>query len=195
MSDRPAKAALRSQLLQERAQLDPVVKREWDHRLFQRLQELPVYQQAQSVMLYLATVYEVDTWPILDDCWRRGIGVSVPKVLGRQRGMQAQRIDNLQQLRLGTMGIMEPITGSVVDPRTLDLIIVPGLAFDEAGYRLGYGAGYYDRFLTDVEGVKVGLVYGCFVQPLPLDPWDLPVDWLLTENGVLKKGNDGALTN
>ncbi len=195
MSDLPSKDALRRRLRQERSQLEAEVKRKWDDQLFQHLQGLSVYQQARSVMLYLATAPEVDTWPILDDCWQRGMAVSVPKVLGRQRGMQAQRIDSLQQLRPGVMGIMEPTSGCAVDPVTLDLVIVPGLAFDQCGYRLGYGAGYYDRFLADVKGAAVGLVYGCFVQPLPLDPWDLPVDWMLTENGVLKKGNSGTLTN
>ena len=190
-----AKEALRTQLHAQRLQLDRSCQQQWDQRIFQHLQALPVYQRARSLMLYLSTPVEVNTWPILDDAWQRGCAVSVPKVLGRQRGMVAWRIDDRQQLQEGVMGIMEPTTGVVVEPQDLDLVIVPGLAFAEDGYRLGYGAGYYDRFLAAAAGVTVGLVYACFVRPVPRDPWDVAVDWVLTENGICKKGNDGRLTN
>ena len=90
---------------------------------------------------------------------------------------------------LDKMGIPAPShEASVLPKEDLDLILVPGLGFDRNGYRIGYGKGYYDRFLKDFKGVSVGIAFEFQIMALPLvtDQWDVPVDYLLSERGLLE---------
>ena len=94
------------------------------------------------------------------------------------------RFEGSRQLAKGPYGIVEPTGSTVLDKRMALPILVPGLAFDRRGHRVGYGGGYYDRYLKNYPGLKVGLCYeACLLDEIEVDPWDQPVDILLTERG------------
>ena len=94
------------------------------------------------------------------------------------------RFEGTRQLAKGPHGVLEPTGSKILDKRMALPILVPGLAFDRRGYRVGYGGGHYDRYLKNYPGLKVGLCYeACLLDEIEVDPWDQPVDILLTEGG------------
>lgn len=140
-------------------------------------------KQAKSVFLYLSFGSEVDTIPILEELLRRGVRVSVPRCHKETRTMDAVAITHLSQLKPGAYGILEPEPAlPIISPKEIDLAVVPALAFDKEGYRLGYGGGYYDRFLAEFSGISVGLAFSdCITEHLPREEFDKPVDVVITE--------------
>lgn len=143
----------------------------------------PALKQAKSVFLYLSFRSEVGTTLILETLLNRGVQVSVPRCHRSTGTMDAVLITDLSQVKPGTYGILEPEPGlSVLSPKEIDIAVVPALAFDKEGYRLGYGGGYYDRFLGDFPGITIGLAFSdCITDRLPRESFDRPVDMVLTE--------------
>jgi len=174
------KPVLRELLKKRRDQLDPALIKCWNLSLHQKFWQLPQYQHANTVMLYLSFGNEVDTWPLLEQAWVDGKRTLVPKVRRYPKEMMAVEIAAKTDLEPSFWGIYEPISDQPVDPGEIDLIVVPGLAFNRQGYRLGYGGGYYDQFLPQMKGYKVGLCYPPFLRDIPLAPWDQAVDCVLT---------------
>ncbi len=179
-----AKRALRREMRAIRAAIDPAQKAAFDVALAARLLALPAWKKAKVVLCYLSTPEEVDTRPIIGAAWAEGKTVAVPRCLDKTRlGFFA--IDDFAGLVLSAFGILEPLAN---DPRwplvkvaEAGLIVVPGLAFDRKGYRLGYGGGYYDRLLAETSAVTVGLCYPpLLADALPVDVHDRSVDVLLT---------------
>jgi len=181
------KSILREKIKKQRDQLTPEERQAWDAEIWQFLWALPQYQKAQTLMTYLSFGSEVNTWPIVERAWVEGKTVLVPKIRRYPKEIIAVAITSCNDLEPGLWGIYEPISDVAVSPQEIDLIIVPGLAFDSIGYRLGYGGGYYDRFLPQVTGYKVGLCYPPFFMEVPIEPWDQCVD-LVIYPGMDKKG-------
>lgn len=173
------KPELRVILKNKRDSIEPRQRHLWDQQLHSQLFELEQYQQADLIMLYLSFGTEVNTWPILDHAWQMSKHVAVPKIRKYPKEIIAVKITDKNQLQPGVWGISEPISGTVIEPKHIDLIIVPGLAFNQEGYRIGYGGGYYDRFLPQVRGYKVGLCHPPFLVDIPVYPWDQPVDQVI----------------
>lgn len=126
---------------------------------------------------------EVATRPILERAWAGGKRVACPKVVWRPRGLASFAVGGLDELVEGRRGLFEPDPDRAepVD-EGFDLVLVPGLAFDRRGGRIGYGAGFYDRFLAGSEALKVALAYSLqVVDSVPVEPHDVPVDRILTE--------------
>lgn len=140
-------------------------------------------KQAKSVFLYLSFGDEVETIPILEELFARGIRVLVPRCHRSAKRMDAVEITAFSQVNPGTYGILEPDPHlPAVSPAEIDVAVVPALAFDQDGFRLGYGGGYYDRFLAEFSGVSVGLAFSdCVTERLPREPFDKPVDTIITE--------------
>lgn len=139
-------------------------------------------------MVFLSLPSEPDTTPIVLRAWQDGKRVLAPKVSWNQRRMLPMEIRSLtDDLVTSTMGIREPISGVPFPISLLELVIVPGLGFDEYGNRLGRGRGFYDRFLAHPEfaGTACGLALEEQVVPtIPAGPLDRPIDMLVTDAGV-----------
>lgn len=180
------KATLRRELSARRDSL------EYREQLNQAIREtvwaLPAYGNVGKLLLYLSKGSEPDTWKILDRALAEGKEVYAPRCLDGKGAMAFYRVRSQKELVPGRFGLLEPNPQELFPVReTADaLCLVPGLSFDEEGYRLGYGKGYYDRFLTEHHVMTVGLCYGELLLPkLPRGPYDRQVNCLVTEGGAL----------
>ncbi len=150
-----------------------------------------------TVMTYVPLKGEVDVYPFIDYCLQNGIDIYVPRTNPDDGIMEAVRIYDLREdLLKGNYGIDEPRPDlqETALPQELQLIIVPGLAFDRDGYRLGFGGGYYDQFLVNLSSgnTAVAVAYSFqIVEHLPRDEWDIPVDAVVTEHEIIGRQNNG----
>lgn len=158
------------------------------------LWNLDAYRRAGRLMTYVAFKKEVQTETIIREALSQGKQVAVPLCSKPERRLIASRLlDFPGDLAAGTWGIPEPRPEALrpLDPKTLDLVLVPGVGFDRQGYRLGYGGGYYDRFLRRLAPgcLCVGLAFSLqVVDELPREHHDRPVDLVITEAGIFGPG-------
>ena len=154
------------------------------HRLFEQKE----YIKSEVIMVFLSLPTEVDTTPIVLRAWQDRKRVLAPKVSWNQRRMLPVEIRSLTaDLMVSTMGIREPISGVPIPVSMIDLVIVPGLGFDEYGNRLGRGRGFYDRFLAHAEFAGVSCALGVEEQVVPLvpvGPLDRQVAMLATDRKI-----------
>jgi len=146
------------------------------------------YRRAEVLMLFLSTAHEVDTRQLALQAWADTKTVLAPRVSWDQRRMLPVEIQSLASgVQEGFMGIREPVEGMPIPVSDIDLVIVPGLGFDEHGNRLGRGRGFYDRFLShpDFRGVSCALALeDQVVERIPVGPSDVRVDMLVTDARV-----------
>ena len=154
-----------------------------DKLIRKNLRKLDLYKKAKSVFVFISYRSEVDTKGIIEDILADGKKLLVPLVKGSQ--MIAVEVKGIDDLGPNKMGILEPKSGEeVID---VDLTITPGLAFDKAGYRLGYGGGYYDKFFAKVDTIRMGIgYYDQFVESLVHEDYDKPLQYLLTDRGLIE---------
>ena len=154
------------------------------HRLFQQ----PEYVKAEVIMVFLSIPTEINTSPIVLRAWQDRKRVLAPKVSWSQRRMMPVEIRSLtDDLAVSPMGIREPVSGIPFPISMIDLVIVPGLGFDEYGHRLGRGRGFYDRFLAHPEfkGVSCAMAFEEQMTPtVPVGPLDRHVHMLVTDENV-----------
>ncbi len=154
------------------------------HKLF----EQPEYAKAEVVMIFLSMPTEVDTGSVVLRCWQERKRVLAPKVSWNQRRLMPVEIRSLtEDLTVSDMGIREPVAGIPFPIGLIDLVLVPGLGFDEFGNRLGRGRGFYDRFLShaDFRGTACAIAFEEQVTTnVPVGPLDRPMDMLVTDAKV-----------
>lgn len=153
-------------------------------RICQQLQETPLLAQAKTVLLYWPLAGEVDVRPLLSFWQAADKRLCLPRLLpGEEGSMEAALYAGDQCLACGAHGILQPADTPGVPAGEVDWVIVPGLAFDRAGYRLGFGGGYYDRYLSATAALRLGVCWdACLVaQPLPREEHDLAMDYIATE--------------
>jgi len=190
MIDMNTKPALRRQLREALAAMDDASRHAKSLAACGWIAGSPEFAGASVVMLYLSTPHEVDTASLALRCWQSGKSVVVPKVSWDQRRMLPVEITSLQTgLTTTGPGIREPDagTGKPIPTDLIDLVIVPGLGFTPAGYRIGRGMGFYDRFLAQPEfvGVSCGLSFEEQIVPaLPVLDHDVPLSMLATDRAI-----------
>ena len=181
------KKELRRYCSAERLGLDRLTVK-WASRLIcSSLFELLKKRQAASVMLVYPIKNEPDLLPLVKILDREGISVGFPISVTDPVGLDFRKVRDTADMVTGTYGIHEP--SSSAPPLELGastVCVVPALAFDREGYRLGYGKGFYDRFLADFNGLSVGVTYDRLIlDRLPRDKYDVCVDLIVTEGGVI----------
>jgi 5-formyltetrahydrofolate cyclo-ligase len=155
--------------------------------IYERVIAWNVFQAAPCVACYVSVQNEVDTRQLIEYALRVGKKVFVPVTQG-SGVMGFQEILSLDNLRSARFGLLEPEhdVGLMIEPDDLDLVIVPGIAFDRRGNRLGFGGGYYDRFFERCNATRVGLAYAFqVVDDIPAEDHDEKMDWVVTEDEVI----------
>ncbi len=180
------KSRLRAKLIGERDAMDPAERARLDGQIVAHAEALPCFAGASAILLYAPVGSEIDVRPLMREAWRRGIPVGLPVCNPTDRTMCFRRATEAQPLTTGAFGIpTPPADAPTIEPDGRTVCVLPALAYDGGHRRLGYGGGYYDRFLTDFPGVTVGVAYErCVLDTVFAEAHDLPVSILVTENGV-----------
>lgn len=179
------KDELRNYIKGLRNSMPAVEKSKYDEIIYKKVISSEYYKRAKVLFIYVSFEKEVDTHRIINYSIANNKIVCVPKVINVSEGMKAVRISSMNELKKGHFGVLEPESFlNEVKPDEIDLIIIPGLAFDKSHGRIGYGRGYYDRFLksSKKDAAKVGLGYHFqLISKVPMGDKDEPVDNIITD--------------
>jgi 5-formyltetrahydrofolate cyclo-ligase len=156
----------------------------------QQLLSTREFKHSQMIMIFLSMPTEVETSALAVKAWQEGKSVAAPRVDWDGKRMDPIEIRSLDVgMQTTVPGLREPVSGNSVPLGVIDMVVVPGLAFDRRGYRVGRGRGFYDRFLSqqDFQGIRCGL---CFqeqlqVEPIQAEPHDIPMDLIITDREVI----------
>lgn len=162
-----------------------------DEKISQLIIRSDLFNSCDTLLAYYPVRNEINILPVIEAAFKMNKKVALPKTY--QGGiMDFRYISSFENLAIGPYGIPEPCENNeLFNGRTSSLCIVPALSYDFCGYRLGYGGGYYDRFLSSFLGRAVGVVYSDFIiERLPHDKNDVPVSALITEGGVINCKNE-----
>ena len=189
MSDLLLKKELRKCLFKDIAALPDKYISESNAHISYNVFSLKEYTAARSIMIYYSVEREIDTLMIADAALAAGKTVAFPYCY-RGGIMDAKIVDSLGELEVSMLGIPAPLESArVIAPAELDLIIVPALAYDLEGYRIGYGGGYYDRYLVNLDAFTVGLARERLVKDrFPREAHDIAVKCVITESSAIRIG-------
>jgi 5-formyltetrahydrofolate cyclo-ligase len=158
-------------------------------RVSQHLFQTDLWKNCTSIGITVSRKNELHTNLIIEQGWKEGKSVSVPKCWSADKSMEFRELLSYDELENVYMDLYEPKTErtKLIPSENIDLLIVPGLVFDKKGYRIGYGGGYYDRYLQNFKGRTVSLAFSFQItERLPHESFDIPVQQMITENGVMK---------
>ncbi len=168
--------------------MPPELKAEADKGIFERLKSLEEYQNAEVIFAFVSKNIEVDTSYIINDAIKSGKKVAVPRCKADIPTMEFYYISSYDDLEEGCYGLLEPDLKKcpAASSAEASIMLVPGLVFDRSGYRLGFGKGYYDRYISDFSGLTVGVCYSkCIENALPLGYFDRPIDVVVTDKYII----------
>ncbi len=170
----------------EKRNLIPIDKREEKSlKIAEKIIALEEYKNAKTVMVYSVIGSEVNLESLINDALLKNKTVCFPRCIKETRQMDAVAVLDLSTLKSGAYGIKEPI-GDGIDPKKIDLCIVPIVAFTKNKDRLGYGGGYYDRFLLKTKALKMGVAYSSQeIDNVYPEDTDIPLDIIVTETEVI----------
>ncbi|MBR5442216.1 MAG: 5-formyltetrahydrofolate cyclo-ligase [Clostridia bacterium] len=190
---RPIKKKLRAEAREMRRSMSPEGKQTLDRKIKNRLLNMWAIRQVDTVLCYVSTDIEVDTRELINTLLQMGKRVAVPRCEDGRTEMNFYYIDSLESLSSGSFGVDEP------DPQKCIMVgktegtvcIVPAFMFDKSGYRLGYGKGYYDRYLSGYKGSTIGICYDeNIVNELYHGKYDRTVDLVVTEKEIITVRED-----
>lgn len=178
------KNELRQLIYNKRREVNDELKEHWDATILQKLLESEFYKNAQVIFTYVSFQGEVDTIKFIEAALSEGKTICIPKVISKKEGMEAHIITSLAELEKSSYGILEPQSDSpLINPLDIDLLIMPGVAFDKTNGRIGYGGGFYDRYLKKInpKAHKIALAYNFQIfDHIPMDEFDERVDFIIT---------------
>ena len=183
------KKILRKEILTKRKNIDVVEKEKMDKKILNKFYESKYYRESKNIFIYISYDSEINTKEIINKSLIDKKKIYVPRTEFKTRLMDAVEITSLENLIESEYGILEPsIYEPYIEPNELDLIVVPGVGFDRNGGRMGYGAGFYDRYFKKISKdkmqkiVKLALAYDFqILEDVPMNEQDVPVSYIITE--------------
>ena len=188
-SVKEAKSLLREKFHAQRIRLSKKDVEEKSAKILENLFLLPEISRAKNVGCYISFNNEVFTRAIIDKLWKDGKKVFVPVMDSREKGFHFAQIKSFQGTKKNSYGILEPESVKIFPPEKIDAFIVPGLAFDLRGARIGWGQGFYDRFFSNAEikGARIGIAFDFqLIEELPCAGHDAKMDLIVTEKRVVR---------
>jgi len=180
------KKALRTFIRKKERTLDPTYKAESSEAICRHLLALDEYKSAKIVFAFAGTEKEIDTSLFMNETIAAGKTLILPRCAA-EHAIDLCVVRSMDDLEAGAYGILEPKTVRKADENNIDVILVPGLAFDRNGGRMGFGKGYYDRLLESSKAVKIGLCYDFqILEKIPTESHDVPMNFVITEKEILE---------
>ncbi|WP_226376843.1 5-formyltetrahydrofolate cyclo-ligase [Oceanobacillus halotolerans] len=182
------KSEWRKDMITTLKQLPVEDKKQIEEKLLANLVNSPLWKSAKVIGITVSQGFEWNTKPIIEAAWKSEKSVCVPKCIPDEKKLMFYQINSFEQLEVVYYSLLEPIPDDTIfiPKKEIDLLVVPGLVFDKNGYRIGFGGGYYDRFLADFPNKTVSLLSTLqLIDRINADQYDLPVHHLITENGML----------
>jgi len=181
------KTKIRKTVLKQRRGLSASKKKQYELHMLNSLRTWDVFKEACIIHIFLSKADEPETSQIIELAWKSGKQIGVPCVLPDTLELFHSQLNSFEDLCPGALGVLEPSPEqrTALNPESYDLVIVPGVAFDRQGGRLGYGKGYYDRFLDQSHAFRLALAFDFqLLETVPTEIHDVPMDGILTENGI-----------
>ena len=163
----------------------------YTNRIVHSLYSHDIWKNAHTIGITISRHPEIETKGIIERAWKESKNIVIPKCEPRTHKMEFYYYRPNTVLESVYSGLKEPLPDkeNKVDSSQIDVMIVPGLVFSKAGYRIGFGGGYYDRYLASFNGTKISLSYTIQIRDdIPVDKFDIPVDYLFTDQGVIHCG-------
>lgn len=183
-----SKGSIRKSILESISNLKVSERKEIENSLHENLFNTDLWKNAESIGVTVSQDTEWDTKGIIEQAWEENKKASVPKSIHKTRELHFYQLDNFEQLEVGYYDLQEPQPEktSRTAAKDIDLLIVPGIAFNKKGYRIGFGGGFYDRFLSNFPNHTVSLVHTKqLVGDIPIEEHDVPVDLIVNEQGTI----------
>lgn len=184
------KKLIRRDILGKRANLGKNDHNKLSKKIIDNIYNSPYYKNAKTIMTFISFGDEVDTHDFIKESIEKGKIIVIPISIPETKELKLSHVKDFRELEVGYYDILTPKKEFIrlVDPNSVDLIIVPGVAFDREGYRIGYGGGYYDRFLSKIskEVPKISIAFDLqLVDKVPREDFDIPVDYIFTEKEII----------
>ena len=184
MSVNIQKTALRKHLLEKRDAISAELRDILSKNIHQNLKHISSYINSQNIACYFPIGSEVDTYAIMLDILRQNKCLLLPRIVNDN--LMFYNVPSLEKLEKGNFGIMEP-KDSCKKADKIDCVLIPTIGVSKLGIRIGYGKGYYDKFLSSIDAVKIALTYSKqIVKIIPSDSHDIKMDWVVTEDECIE---------
>lgn len=180
---------IREEILRKRKSLSKEKRESYSKEITNRIINSPYYVNAKTIMSFISFSDEVDTHEFIKKAIDDGKNIVVPITFPKTYELKPSLLKSFDELELGYYNILTPKKEfqRFIDPGEIDLVITPGVAFRKDGYRVGYGGGYYDRFLSQIPDTPtIAIAFSLqIVDDLPMDSFDIPVDYIYTEKNII----------
>lgn len=186
------KKAFRKQMLDRMKELSKPEYEQLSYEIARSLYSSPLWLQAKTIGITVSKPPEADTWQIIRKAWEDGKRVAVPKCIPQAKQMVFRELKSFMELESVYYGLWEPSPEKTEEvlSEEIETLIVPGLAYMKNGFRLGFGGGYYDRFLEQYKGRTVSLAFELqVINGFPVENHDKPVEMIITDQRVWASGN------
>src|SRR5699024_2124432 len=187
------KVELRTKLRSRRKSISRINFNKWSKQIRQKLRKQEEFRAAAVFHCYVSINErrEVDTHPLIKEVLAEGQRVVVPRTNFNEQKLSHFSLQSFDHLQLSKWCGLEPTGGKQISEKELELVIVPMVGADEDGYRIGYGGGFYDRFLSETHCPSIGLCFEQNVVPeLPVEPFDIPLNKIITEKRIIHRSGE-----